>query len=235
MEAIVTRALIERLKLAAARGVELNKQIGRADNIRFFEGYLKALSDVENLHLASPQQIDGSLETCKLISNPRRTNMWMPVTECLARMSELDDTHELAGRLRDIAELADPGDAYFLREAALNMESMYELTRSMAGRLQHLIETPTSTPPPKQATSNTALYAPTRLPEASSNDKDMLNLPRVLELACVGRTKWLGAVAAGEAPKPVRLGKRTFWLRGEVKGWLDRQIRARDEAKDPAA
>ena len=58
----MTRALIERLKLAAARGVELNKQIGRADNIRFFEGYLKALSDVESLHLASPQQIDGSLE-----------------------------------------------------------------------------------------------------------------------------------------------------------------------------
>ncbi len=54
---------VERLKAAATRGVRLNRRLGRADNIRFFEGYIKALDDLERLALAASDKGDGRMES----------------------------------------------------------------------------------------------------------------------------------------------------------------------------
>ena len=59
----MTSMSISQLEAAAARGVELNRRLGRAENIRFFAGYLKALRDVEKLVLSQSQDVDGSLKT----------------------------------------------------------------------------------------------------------------------------------------------------------------------------
>lgn len=155
--------------------------------------------------------------------------MWLTVRQCLDQLAEFDDTHELAMRLRDIADTSEPGDAYFLREAATNMEGMASLMRSMAGRLQQ--GTPQQTqaavlPAAKSRLDNSKVSPMGPIPAATSAGQ-LLDLPRVLNMAGVGRTKWIEDVKAGRAPQPVRMGKRTFWLQTDVEAWIENFITRR--------
>lgn len=52
-------------------------------------------------------------------------------------------------------------------------------------------------------------------------DSAMLRLPAVLALTGHGRSSWYEQVAAGLAPKPVRIGPRaTAWRVGDLRAWL---------------
>ena len=154
--------------------------------------------------------------------------MWMTVRQCLDQVAQFDDTHELAGRLRDIADAAEPGDAYFMREAATNMEGMAALLRSMAGRLQQGPQQPHDAPAPavKSRLDNGKVPPFGPIP-AETDAGQLLDLPRVLHMAGVGRTSWLANVESGAAPKPVRIGRRTFWLQADVEQWISNFIQGR--------
>ena len=53
--------------------------------------------------------------------------------------------------------------------------------------------------------------------------------------ASVSRSKWWQLVSAGEAPAPVRIGRRsTRWRRSEVFAWLESRPTARDAEREAA-
>lgn len=153
--------------------------------------------------------------------------MLMTVAQCMEQMELLDDTHELISRLLELAERQRPTDAYYLREAATNMEALYGLSRSMAARLQQTHDT--TVPPPSTAADGPMPTPTSAQPKTESNAQDLLDLASVLKLASVGRTSWLHAVKSGAAPNPIRLGRRTFWLREDVTGWIASKVAARSE------
>jgi predicted DNA-binding transcriptional regulator AlpA len=57
-----------------------------------------------------------------------------------------------------------------------------------------------------------------------------VGLPRVLELTGLGRTNWLDKVKDGTAPQPIREGRRTLWVEGEVRAWMANRVRRYREA-----
>lgn len=151
--------------------------------------------------------------------------MWMTVKECLEQVAHFDDTHELATKLREMADAAEPADAYFLREAAMNMEGMADLMRSMAGRLQQTASTPNAALP----TAPSAVAQPATV---AADPGPLLDLPRVLERIGVGRSKWLALIKDGKAPQPVKVGRRTLWPESEIATWLADSVARRGPAKD---
>lgn len=62
----------------------------------------------------------------------------MTIEECLSTYTQFDDSLELAERLDEMAQDADPQTRYTLKEAAQNLEGMHHLIRSMAHRIQEL-------------------------------------------------------------------------------------------------
>jgi prophage regulatory protein len=48
----------------------------------------------------------------------------------------------------------------------------------------------------------------------------LIQLPAVLERVPVCRAYWYGLVREGQAPKPVKVGKRSLWLEHEVDAWI---------------
>jgi prophage regulatory protein len=49
-----------------------------------------------------------------------------------------------------------------------------------------------------------------------------LRLPATLDKVGVGKTSWYAAIAAGRAPRPIRLGLRaTAWLESELDAYLE--------------
>jgi prophage regulatory protein len=137
--------------------------------------------------------------------------MWMTVRECLDKAGSFDDTHQLAEKLRLMADEAEPQDRYYLLEAVQNMLGLHDLMRSMAGRLQQGAAGPaTSSVEPETA----------RVPRSK-----LLDVPEVLGVTGIGRTAWLDAVREGRAPAPVRIGKRTFWLASDIESWIRERVK----------
>lgn len=58
--------------------------------------------------------------------------MLMPKDECVKRVEVFDDSLELAEKLRELADAMSPGDAYWVKEAAENLDGMHELLRHFA-------------------------------------------------------------------------------------------------------
>lgn len=57
----------------------------------------------------------------------------------------------------------------------------------------------------------------------------LLRLPSVMHLVGKGKTSLYQAVAAGEFPKPVKIGARAAaWLESEVDAWIAEQVARRD-------
>lgn len=54
----------------------------------------------------------------------------------------------------------------------------------------------------------------------------LLRLPATLELVALGRTAWLDLVRDGNAPSPIKIGRASAWVEGEVAEWLRERIRA---------
>lgn len=149
--------------------------------------------------------------------------MLMTVKQCLEQLTNFDDTNELAARLLRISENLEPEEAYFLREAATNMGGLATLARSMAGRLQQFAAAmPDSLGLDDESPRLANLKVPTAGPiPAATASGQLLDLPRVLQIAGCGRTTWISHVKSGAGPKPVRIGRRTFWLQSEVESWVE--------------
>lgn len=61
---------------------------------------------------------------------------------------------------------------------------------------------------------------------AANSPADQLHgLPAVLTIIPGGRTWWLDLVKAREAPQPVKIGRRTFWLASEIQGFIADRVR----------
>lgn len=151
--------------------------------------------------------------------------MWMTVRDCLAHVAEYEDTPELAAKLSELAESLEPAEAYYLREAAINLSGLYELVRSMAGRLKQGAGATQATAAPATVT-NSCIPRPMELSPAATQ-AGLIDLHRALIRAGVGRTKWLEMVKAGEAPKPLKIGNRCLWSASEVDEWLAKKMQAR--------
>lgn len=159
--------------------------------------------------------------------------MWMTIAECHAEAEKLDDSLELAAKLREVA--ASTGlqhtHAYYLREAACNLAAQFELVRALLGRLAQApgLQQAAAHEAVAQRGGNSAVpRMARRLPDDGSNNSRLLDLPRVLDLAGIGRTYWFKAIKEGAAPKPIRIGKRTFWRQADIEHWVADKAQQRD-------
>jgi predicted DNA-binding transcriptional regulator AlpA len=57
--------------------------------------------------------------------------------------------------------------------------------------------------------------------DAAVAARKLLDLPAVLARVPVCRAYWYERVAAGKAPSPVKVGKRSLWLAHEIDAWID--------------
>jgi prophage regulatory protein len=67
---------------------------------------------------------------------------------------------------------------------------------------------------------------PPAAPSATPPDLRLLRLPETLAVVGLQRTAWLDLVKAGRAPQPVKLGRATAWVSGELQAWIADRIRA---------
>jgi len=69
-------------------------------------------------------------------------------------------------------------------------------------------------------------------PESAGNaapNGALIGLPRVLEIVGLGRTAWLDRVKAGTAPQPIKMGRRTLWIEGEILAFVAECVRRHRE------
>jgi predicted DNA-binding transcriptional regulator AlpA len=52
----------------------------------------------------------------------------------------------------------------------------------------------------------------------------MMRLPDVLAMIAMGRSFWLDAVKAGQAPPPYKMGTASLWKKSEVQEWLTARL-----------
>lgn len=67
---------------------------------------------------------------------------------------------------------------------------------------------------------------PPAAPSATPPDLRLLRLPETLAVVGLQRTAWLALVKAGRAPQPLKLGRATAWVSGELQAWIAERIRA---------
>jgi predicted DNA-binding transcriptional regulator AlpA len=60
--------------------------------------------------------------------------------------------------------------------------------------------------------------------------KRLLPLAEVLRRIPLSRSYWYECIASGEAPAPVKIGKRSLWLESEIGQWVDGLAARRDAA-----
>lgn len=53
----------------------------------------------------------------------------------------------------------------------------------------------------------------------------LIRLPDCLHLVRIGRTAWLDLVKDGQAPRPVKIGRASFWVLSEVQDFITERIR----------
>jgi prophage regulatory protein len=61
--------------------------------------------------------------------------------------------------------------------------------------------------------------------EGSAPDR-LLRLPAVMAAVGAGRTFVLDRVRAGTFPRPLKIGRATFWSQREIQSWIAQQIEA---------
>lgn len=57
-----------------------------------------------------------------------------------------------------------------------------------------------------------------------SDPKALVRFNQISPHIGIGRSTFLELVRRGRAPQPVRLGRATFWVWGEVSAWRDQVI-----------
>ena len=133
--------------------------------------------------------------------------MLKTIETCLQELKEFEDSFELAQRLREIAICDTPDNAYFLKEAAINLEQMFDLCRSIIGRLVQQNA--------QESEKQNISYSNNK-----QENNDLLNVEDTLNYIQMKRTFWFRQVSSGLAPKPIKIGKRSFWKQSEVDLWL---------------
>lgn len=58
--------------------------------------------------------------------------------------------------------------------------------------------------------------------DSAHRSKRLLPLNEVLARVPVCRAYWYELVRQGEAPRPIKLGKRSLWVEAELDQWLDK-------------
>ena len=53
----------------------------------------------------------------------------------------------------------------------------------------------------------------------------LLRLPSTLSLVGIGRSSWLDLVAKRKAPTPVKIGRASLWVEGEIHQFIAERIR----------
>ncbi|MGB1561609.1 MAG: helix-turn-helix transcriptional regulator [Sinimarinibacterium flocculans] len=61
-------------------------------------------------------------------------------------------------------------------------------------------------------------------------DDRLIRLPEVLARVGLRKTKVYALIAAGEFPKPVKLGRDSLWVESEVSAWIQAQAASRQAA-----
>ncbi len=68
--------------------------------------------------------------------------------------------------------------------------------------------------------------------EKINPDEVRLRLPDVEQLTGMRRSTIYRKIAAGDFPKPLRIGMRcSVWIAGEIRAWNEQQQRIRDNSK----
>ena len=70
------------------------------------------------------------------------------------------------------------------------------------------------------------MSARTEIPAPAAPDRLGLGIRELAALLCVSRSSVYAAVAAGDLPRPRKLGRRSVWLRSEVERALEKLPRA---------
>lgn len=52
----------------------------------------------------------------------------------------------------------------------------------------------------------------------------IIRLPKVKELVGLGKTAIYDKIKEGAFPKPIKLGRASGWLEGEVQQWIGQQV-----------
>lgn len=52
----------------------------------------------------------------------------------------------------------------------------------------------------------------------------IIRLPKVKELVGLGKTAIYDKIKEGAFPKPIKLGRASGWLEGEVQQWIGKQV-----------
>jgi prophage regulatory protein len=56
----------------------------------------------------------------------------------------------------------------------------------------------------------------------------LLPFVRVRERVGISRTSIYGLISTGDFPRPVKVGRASRWLSGEIDGWVNSLVEARD-------
>ena len=139
--------------------------------------------------------------------------MRLTIQECNAESKTLGDSLELAQKLDEIADDADTTSAYFLREAAQNLRAYFTLTLSLVAHV--------SDKPDLLVGQERQAYIG---PNHHASSGLLLRLPEVSTLASMSRTQIYDRIQVGTFPKPIKQGKASVWVRGEIEAWVQSQI-----------
>jgi prophage regulatory protein len=52
----------------------------------------------------------------------------------------------------------------------------------------------------------------------------IIRLPKVKELVGLGKTAIYDKIKEGDFPKPIKLGRASGWLEGDVQQWIGQQV-----------
>jgi len=58
----------------------------------------------------------------------------------------------------------------------------------------------------------------------------LIRLPDVLTQTALSRSALYAAMACGEFPKPVKIGRLNAWPKAEIDAWIEARIAARETA-----
>ncbi len=65
-------------------------------------------------------------------------------------------------------------------------------------------------------------------PSSVSTEPRFIKLPEVLTICSMSKTSVYAAIKRGEFPSPVKLGDSSVWVKGEILGWVESCIAARN-------
>ncbi len=58
---------------------------------------------------------------------------------------------------------------------------------------------------------------------------ELYGLKEAMKVTGLGRSAWLERVRDGIAPKPIKIGRRTLWVKSEVHEWIEKLIKTHRE------